>query len=251
MKKGSSALRRRRKPSLVTRLRIAWVFIAIFVGAAVYAGYVLVTLPQLRVRTVDVTIDGLAVTQREVLAAARIDRRANLWLLDTRTIAGRIEAIPYVDRVAIGRALPDRLTINVGLREPIACVQSAQRIVTVDREQRILQTGCARASAMQITLRSGNLGAPGSYANLPALATLLADGRELRAADLGVRSLGEDRFGQLVAVNERGIRLLFGTDSDLAQKVKLIAPVLAATRFGHAIRTIDVRAPATPTVEFR
>jgi hypothetical protein len=247
----SGALRRRRKRSLATRLRVFWVFIVLIVGTLAYAGYYVVTLPALRVGSVDVQIAGLAVNEREVLAAAAIDHRANLWLIDTGALARRIEAIPYVDRASVRRSPPAQLMIAVTEREPAACIRSGAQVVTIDRERRILQRGCARESALRITLRDVALGAPGTLAASPALASLLADGRALAAANIAVRSIGQDAFGGLVAVDNRGIDLLFGNDGDVAQKAKLVAPVLAAARPDRAIRALDLRAPATPTIQFR
>jgi cell division septal protein FtsQ len=244
-------LLRRRKRSLVTRLRIFWVFIVIIVGLTAYGTYTLITLPALRVQSVDVQLDGLAVTKDEVLRAANVDRTRNAWLLDTTQIARRIEAIPYVDRANVRRIPPAQIAIAVSEREPAACVRSGSRLVTIDRERRILQNGCARSSALQIVLRDAPLGAPGNVADPPALAALLADGRVLRDAGVDARSVGQDTYGQLVAVDTRGIQLLFGSDADVAQKAKLVAPVLGAAGRGRAIRTLDLRAPATPTIQFR
>jgi len=227
------------------------VFIALIVGGLAYAGDVLVTLPQLRVHAIAVQSDGFAVRERDVLAAAKIDRRANVWLLNTAQIARRIEAIPYVDRAVVRRTPPADLSISVTEREPSACVRSGTHTVTIDAEARILQDACARPGAIHIVLNAGELGAPGEYAQAPQLRTLLADGRALGAARVAVRLLRQDAFGQLVAIDPRGIRLLFGSDGDLAEKARLIGPVLAATQAGRAIRAIDLRAPATPTVEFR
>lgn len=246
----SGALRRRRKRSLATRLRVFWVFIVVFIGLAVYGGYLLVTLPALRVRSVEVTVAGLAVSEHDVLRAAAIDRGANLWLLDTAGMAKRIEAIPYVDRATVRRTLPAQLTIAVTEREPAACVRSGARVVTIDGERRVLQAGCARASALQIALGEASLGAPGTTATPPALAALLADGRALRDANIAVRSIGLDRFGGLVATDAHGVALLFGSDADVAQKAKLVAPILAAARPQRPIRAVDLRAPATPIIEF-
>ncbi len=244
-------LRRRRKRSLLTRLRIFWVFIVIVVGLTAYGTYTLITLPALRVQSVDVQLDGPAVTKNEVLRAANIDRTRNAWLLDTTQMARRIEAIPYVDRAYVRRIPPAHIAIAVSEREPAACVRSGSQLVTIDRGRRILQTGCAGSSVLQIVLRDAPLGAPGSVADPPALAALLADGRVLRDAGVDARSVGQDSYGQLVAVDTRGIQLLFGSDADVAQKAKLVAPVLGAAGRGRAIRAIDLRAPATPTIQFR
>jgi cell division protein FtsQ len=247
-------MRRRHKRSFATRLRVFWVFIVLIVavaGAATYVSYLLVTLPALRVHAVAVSIDGSAVSEREVLRAANIDRDANIWLLDTARIAARVAAIPYVDTAIVRRSPPARITIAVTLREPAACVQSGAQMVTIDASRRILQTGCARPSALRIALSGASLGPPGTVAASPAVASLLADGRVLNVADVGIRSIRQDAFGQLVAVGAGGVELLFGDEADLAQKARLVAPVLAAAPRGRAIRSIDLRAPATPTVEFR
>jgi cell division protein FtsQ len=245
------ALRRRRKPSLAARLRIFWVFIVLIVAGSAYAGYVLVTLPSLRVHAIDVRIEGSAVSERDVLRAAAIDRASNMWLLDTASIERRVEAIPYVDRALIRRIPPARLAIDVSEREPAACVRRGTRIVTIDAQRRILQTDCAQPGAVVIALRDGVAGAPGTVIGAPELPGLLADVRVLRAAAIDVRTVADDRFGQLVATRTDGIVLLFGSDADVAEKIKLVAPVLAATRPGRTIRAIDLRAPATPTVEFK
>jgi hypothetical protein len=243
--------RRSRRRSFVTRLRIFWVFIVAIVGAVAYGSYLLITLPALRVQSVDVQIDGLAVKKSEVLQAANIDRTRNTWLLDTTHMTRRIEAIPYVDTANVRRILPAQIAIAVTEREPAACVRSGARAVTIDRDRRILQDGCVRASVLQIVLRDATLGAPGSFANPPALPALLADGRVLRDAGIDARSIGQDSYGQLVAVDTRGIQLLFGSDADVAEKARLVAPVLGAAGPGRTIRAIDLRAPATPTVQFR
>jgi cell division protein FtsQ len=245
------ALRRRRKPSLVTRLRILWVFIALAAAGAAYACYTVVTLPALRVRTIAVRIAAPPVTERAVLAAAQIDRTSNVWLLDTAKIARRIEALPYVDTATVYREPPANLAIDVSVREPAACVRSGARSATIDGTRRILEQGCARAQLVEIVVRATPLGPPGSIAAASELPALLADERALRAADIAVRTLAQDRFGQLWAVQNGGIRLLFGSDGDIEEKAKLVAPVLAAAQPGRRVIAVDLRAPDTPTVQFR
>jgi hypothetical protein len=247
----SGALRRRRKPSLVTRLRIMWVFIVILVSTTAYVTYVLVTLPAFTAHSIDVDIDGIAVSKDEVLAAAAIDRHANIWLLDTHAIERRIEAIPYVDVAAVSRIPPGAIALHVTERVPIACVRAAGEVSSIDRDRRVLQAGCARPAAITIKLDGGPLGRPGSFVGRPELIKLLADAHALGDANLALRSLYDDRYGELVAIDARGIELLFGNDADLPAKAQLVAPVLAATHAGRRVWAIDLRAPATPTVEFR
>ena len=79
---------------------------------------------------------------------------------------------------------------------------------------------------------------------------LLAAAKALDHAKLHVRSLARDRYGDLVATDATGVELRLGADTDLAKKAALVGPVRAATR-NRPIRVIDLRAPETPTVEFR
>jgi cell division protein FtsQ len=227
-----------------------WVFVLAFVALAAYAGYVLVTLPALKVHAIDVTVDGLQVTERQVLDAAQIDRTSNVWLLDTAAIARRIEAIPYVDGAEIRRAFPAHLGIAVTERRPAACVSSGGRAITIDAARRILQAGCEGSSSVVIEVANLAPGAPGSSVTAANVATLLADAQTLESARVPLRSLKLDRFGGLVGIEPDGVAVLFGTDVDLAEKAKLVAPVLAAVRPGRTIRALDLRAPATPIVDF-
>lgn len=243
---------RRSKPSLALRLRAFWLLIAVAVAAAGYGIVTLVRLPALRVHAVHAhVVDGIAVTPAAVVAAARIDRNANAWLIDIRGATKRIEAIPYVATARITHRPPADLDITVTERVPLACVRAGGRSVTIDEGRRILQDGCARASLPRIDLGPVRVGAPGTMAGEPSLAVLLGDAKTLAGAHVGVRALAHDRFGGLVAVDVQGVELRFGSEADLAQKATLVEPVRAATRRGRAIRAIDLRSPATPTVEFR
>lgn len=247
----TGALRRRRKPSLATRLRIFWVFIVFVIGAAAYGGYVLVTLPELRPHPIEVHVDGSALAPAQVLQAASIDPTANVWLLDTGKIAQRIEALPYADRATVAHRLPAGLAIDVTVRGASRCVRSGANAVTIDDRRRILETGCAQPGLIAVILPRQPLGAPGATLSGAATAGLLGDIAVLQAAGIGVRSVRYDRFGQLVAVDTHDLTLLLGSDADVAAKAKLVAPVSAGAPAGRPLRAIDLRAPGTPIVEFR
>jgi hypothetical protein len=228
-----------------------WVFLLIFATAVGYAAYAFLTAPTLRARDVAVHIDGPAVSEAAVRAAAQIDPNANVWLLDPQKIAQRIATIPYAGSVHVGRLPPAQLRIDVNVRVPAACVRSARGTVTVDRSRRILQTGCAGSDTLLVDEPGAELGPPGTTAGPAALADLLADAQTLRDAALPIRSIGRDRFGELVAAEPSGLLLLLGGDEDLKQKAELVAPVLGAAPSRGTVRAVDLRAPGTPTVEFR
>jgi len=44
--------------------------------------------------------------------------------------------------------------------------------------------------------------------------------------------------------------LKFGSDADLPAKLALVEPIRRSVGLGRPLRVIDLRAPATPVVEF-
>jgi hypothetical protein len=244
-------LRGRKKPTFASRLRMFWIFIVVALALVGYGLYALATLPQLRVHDVTVHGAGDVVSESEVLSAAHIDRSANAWLLNGGAIEKRIEAIPYVNAAHISRIPPADVTIEITLRAPVACLSSRTRIVTIDDAPRVLQDGCVAASLGRIDLPDIALGPPGTQATDPSLAGLLADSRVLAQAHVDVQSVSRDQFGGLVARDRTGVELLFGADTDLAQKAALVAPVRASIAKERPVRAIDLRAPGTPVVDFK
>jgi hypothetical protein len=106
-------------------------------------------------------------------------------------------------------------------------------------------------AAPRISADTAAVPAPGGTISDPDLGRLLADAKILSDANLGIRSLGRDRWGGLEAVDASGVRLMFGADEDLAQKAALIGPVRAGVGRARTIRAIDLRSPGTPIVDFR
>jgi hypothetical protein len=247
--KAAQPLRRRAKPSLGARIRMRWVLIVAGLAVLAYGGYVFVTLPQLRVRDIQVRIDGRVVTRAEVLDAARIDRSRNAWLLNVWAIARRIEAIPYVLRADIHRRPPADVDIAVTQRVPTACVALAAGTMTVDATLRVLNVGCVSDALTRFESRASRAVWPGAVFDDPGVRALLRDREVLAGGGITIRSLGFDRFGGLVAMGADGVMLEFGDDADLARKVALIAPIRRETH-DRPLHAIDVRAPDTPVVRF-
>jgi cell division septal protein FtsQ len=245
------SMRGRKKPTLASRLRVFWILIVIVLAAIAAGIYVLSTLPQLRVRAVNVQIESKRLNEGEILAAARIDRNANAWLLDTAAAEKRIEEIPYVRSAHISRTLPADVSIDVTARVPVACLHSGARIVTIDDAPRILQEGCVDATLARIDLANASLGVAGTIAADPSIGGLVADSHTLAESHIALVSVGRDKFGGLVALDRTGVTLLFGADTDLAQKAALVNPIRASVAKDRRIKSIDLRAPATPIVDFK
>jgi len=246
------AVRRRSKPSLAVRVRTFWVVAALALCALVALAEAVANAPQLRIRGVDANVPaGGPVTKSAVIAAAQIDPDANLWLLDTGAIRRRVEAVPYVDSARVHRSQFPRpaVTIDVTLRAPMGCVRSSAGTVTIDAGARVLQTECVSTGLPLVDIGSAPAVAPGAILAAPEIDRLLADARQI-GQHVPVRIVRRDRFGGLEAVDGRGVLLRFGADADLAAKLALVEPIRNSAAHGRPLRTIDLRAPATPVVEF-
>jgi hypothetical protein len=248
----AKALRRRTKPSLAVRVRTFWVIAALGLCLLVVFGVAVVNAPQLRVRTIEAIVPAASpVSKDAVLAAARIDPDANLWLLNTGAIRSYLEAIPYVKTASVHRAQFPKptVTLDVTLRVPTGCVRGGGDVVTIDAGARVLQAGCVSPVLPMVDAGTGSATAPGTTLAAPDIDRLLADAKAI-GDHIPVRIVRRDRFGGLEAVDTRGVTLKFGADRDLASKIALVEPIRASAAHGRPLRTIDLRAPKTPVVEF-
>lgn len=243
--------RRRTKPSIAGRVRTFWVVAALVLIVGIVLAAAIANAPQLRVRAIDASVpSGSPVTKSTVIAAAHIDPDANVWLLNTGAIRRRLEAIPYVATAAVHRAqFPQpAISLEITLREPTGCVHSTSGTVTIDATARVLQLGCVSGRLPLVDVGMAPAVAPGAILTTPDVDRLLADARAI-GAHIPVRIVQRDRFGGLEAVDSRGVLLLFGSDADLAAKLVLVEPIRNSVK-GRPLRAIDLRAPATPIVEF-
>ena len=246
-----SRARRRTKPSIAGRVRTFWV-IALLSACIVSAlAFAFANAPQLRIRSVtaNVPADG-PVTAEAAIAAARIDPDANLWLLNTGAIRARLDAIPYVAKAGVHRAqFPHpAVVLDVTLRTPTGCVTTSSGTMTIDATARVLQRDCVSTALPQVDIGTGPAVAPGAILTAPNIDRLLADARAI-GEHIPVRTVRRDRFGGLEAIDARGVLLKFGSDADLPAKLALVEPIRRSAG-GRPLRVIDLRAPATPVVEF-
>ncbi len=244
--------KRRWRPTFAARLRRFWILGVALLALVAAGAFALATAPAFRLH--ELTVTGLShVARGDVVARAAIDRHANVWLLDAGAIEGRIEALPYVATVHVHRRPLGNLWIDVVERTADGCVQwHGAAEFTIDRSDRVLERGCAASVALAYDLRAGDDVPPGRYVRDPELAALQRDARGLAAATDRFRMLRHDAYGQLEGDLQDGIRIRFGDDRDLGRKQRLVGPILAQLGSRVAtVRALDLRAPATPVVEFQ
>ncbi|KAF0158740.1 MAG: cell division protein FtsQ [Syntrophaceae bacterium] len=99
----------------------------------IYAYSALLSASYLEVK--EVSVRGVKeLTEKDILAMAKILPRANILSVSTDAVARRISANPWVKNVYVGRELPNRLVLEVRERTPIALVKQAGNLYLMDGE---------------------------------------------------------------------------------------------------------------------
>lgn len=238
----------RRKPR--ASLRPFWFVGTALLAVAVAAGYYASSWPGFDAKHVRV-VGNAVVPAREIVAAAEIDPRSNIWLQNAGAMARRVERIPYIFSASVHRRPPAQVTIAVRERHPFAVVSSDGESALVDPQLRVLVQGEAPQLPV-LVLRSGVELVPGRFLNAGSGAAALRGVLlALRAHDVEPNEL-TDTNGDVSAILPGDIQILLGDESTAARATPLIEPIL--TRFallGRYVRTLDLRSPTTPVVTER
>ena len=241
---------RRKAKTPATVLRPFWLLIGVLLAASAGAAYWAATWPGFWPKHVTVSGNRVVATA-EILQRAAIAPGTNVWLQNAAAAAGRVAAIPYVDKATVHRSLPANVRIDVTERRPFAIVRFADGDALVDRELRVLEPAAADGDLPQLILP--HLAEPGAGTFLHArdAVRLRDDYLTLEAQHVAARRLRFDRFDELTAFTPGGVVLLLGDDADLPGKAALVQPILsqAAVR-GRKIAAVDLRAPKTPVVRY-
>ena len=245
---------RRTRPSPASRLRAFWL-IALFFFALLGVGvYEALLWPGFHLSGVEVS--GVrTVAREEVIRRAALDPNVNLWLQNMRAAERRIEEIPYVATARAHRRLPASVWMAIVERKPDGCAQAADgERFTVDGQGRVLEAECEPLASPLYRLSALKQAAePGTFLHSPALARLQADAHALERLEPGLfTAFALDEFDQFEATMRSGVLVRFGADAELAEKARLVKPILAAVA-GRAgkMKAVDVRSLAAPIVEYR
>lgn len=204
--------------------RLRWVLIGVGVLLVVVAALAVLGSSLFAVDRVDVT--GNRYTDPVELQAVIDDLEGTPVLLaDTEAAEERLEAIPWVEDARVRTKFPDRATIEIRERTPVAAMPGGDGLTRViDREGRVLAVIEGQPVALVWISGPGTLDLePGEFASIgPSSAASLvtkltptvrrlvdsmqvtADGSDLRLfIDNGVGGLIEVRFGAAIGDNEQ------------------------------------------------
>jgi len=185
-----------------------------------------------RVRRVEV-VGARYANPDEIVSRLRVDSTASVWD-DVGPLEERVKRHPSVREVHISRKLPGTLVVQVTENPPVALVQGAGGLVTVDRAGRTLPVDPTAVDVDLPVLRSRDtlaLRLLGEVREaLPALFARIGDVQRTPAGDLAIR------------LNEPGARLVLASVNLSVDRLSEIVPVeLDLARRKAAATEIDLR----------
>ena len=124
--------RQRRILGWLTRfLIVAALGTGLYFGARKAISWVILKNPEYNVAELDVQTDGILEAE-QVLQTADLHKGSNIFLVNLNRAKTRIESIPEVEHVQVSRQLPNRITVQINERKPVAWLSTARGIDTRD-----------------------------------------------------------------------------------------------------------------------
>ena len=249
--------RNRRLFALFSKLSLALGLIAgLYFGTTKALALLLLKNPEYNVTELNVETDGVLPSDR-VLAAADLHKGENIFLLNLNRAKARVEAIPEVEKVQVTRQLPNRITIQINERKPVAWitpdhgpinhddVASSKNVYLIDARGIVLQP-------RKLAPQDNYLPMIRNYTNGPLTDGQEADGEEVHAAlDLihahqdsliaarfQIQEIDLARHFGLQVTDHTGLQVLFGLD-DMDRQLK---------RLDVLLQTIDGRGQKPQTI---
>ncbi len=158
----------------------------LYFGARKAVSWVLLKNPDYNVAELDVETDGI-LDSEQVLQTADLHKGSNIFFVNLDRAKTRIESIPEVDHVQVSRQLPNRITVQINERKPVAWLSTARDIDS--RDEVVASKDSLLIDASGVLLKPWKLSPQDRY--LPIIrhyvgATLAegtqTDGEEIKAA---------------------------------------------------------------------
>lgn len=197
-------------------------------------------------------------TVQEVLEASGLEKGGNLYFLNKYTVKERIfERLPYVEEVAINRALPDTLRIEVRECKAAAGVESAGGVWLISEQGKLLEEVDALPEGYPLVTGEALLepaasatmsfGEDAAY-RMSVLLTLLqrAEAHGMRAG-IGVIDLSDDTALRFTYLGRFDVRMPWTADMDYKlESLDKVAEVLENNETGRIDLMTDGKASFIP-----
>ena len=225
-------LPKRRSPRAIVRAAAAATLL-VLVGAGLYRflGGSLFVL-----RRFDISGNERARTE-EILKALEPWRASNLVTLDLAPLAGRLQNLPWIERVTLSKKFPDGLSVRVAERKAVALLREEGKLSWLDARGEPIAPYDPRTDHAEYVLVTGERDA------LPEAVALLEDLRVSRpeyfSALSEIAALPDGGFGMMDSIFRRPVRVLrFDAPEKIGALLK--ARSLIENR-GWEARAIDLR----------
>ncbi len=197
-----------------------------------------------------VTLDGRAETaQREVARMLGINLGTPMLYVDVDEARARLEALPWVKSAEVRRVWPDRISVHIVERRPVALWQNEGDVVVVDADgQPIAGEDVARFAGLPLVVGKGAESAVGS------LLDLIATQPNLKSRVKAAVRVGERRWnlrldnGVEVRLPEEGATAALGELVRLDREEKILSRDIKAIDLRFADRFIVKLPPGSPMI---
>jgi cell division protein FtsQ len=226
--------------------RLRWIVAGVGVLVALCVVLLVLHTPLLALR--NATVRGAQHTGNQaVLQAAGLLTDPPLIDVDPKTVAARVEALPWVARAVVVRHWPDNVTIPVTERVPLGSIaRPGGGVALVDASGRVLawQAGPPTGLVLVAPVTPGPPGTVLARAARPALQAASALPSSLVGRVVQVRANAQ---GTVTLDLGGGVSAVLGPSSALEAKMSSLASVLAGAHVS-APAVINVTIPDEPTV---
>jgi cell division protein FtsQ len=152
-------------------------------------------------------------SEADIVRALALDPGHSQLSYDTRAARLRLEQLPWVARAAVSRRLPDRLSVTIVERTPVALWRHEGRDVLIDASGRTIVT-VAHGSDTGLPVVTGTGAGPAAT----TLISLVAEYPKLKAIIVESRRIEDRRWNLLTA---HGVEVLLPADGISASLARL------------------------------
>jgi cell division protein FtsQ len=185
------------------------------------------------------------IPREKILSLARVNQRSNVFHLDARAVERRLRRDPRIVEAHVIKSLPDRLTIEIVQRMPVAVTGTPETLVGADGV--VIGPADDAVDLPALIAPDGGPLATGALSAAAATAGALDPGLR-RAVDAVV--VGSD--GGVVVRLAAGFSASFGDASDLDAKAASLGALLSWIRErGVTVVSADLTVPGSPTAQLK
>lgn len=244
----------RRRKRIAAPVFGLWLFLLF---ACLLASYYFIHSPYFSVQQIKVS-DNVNITEEEIIKQSGLSKGNNIFKVNLREAAAKINMFSWIKKVEIKRRLPSTLLIRVYERVPLALVVNNDEFIVVDKEGIYIKK-VKYVNDMNLPLISdvplsekdicgAKVAAEGLHSALSLIELLDKEILE------DVAEISSSSSQSLTLKTIEGIEIRFGEPNDLDRKIHLIENLLdehSEIINRETVEYIDLRYNTTPVIQFR